>query len=813
MSNYKLNKIYLENFKLIKNSLYIDNLAENDLVVFDGPNGFGKTTVFDAIEIALTGEVFRIFGTKIVPRGQGAIDCVFLNDQTRPMKIVIEFTNGIEKKVLFVFGKSGNQLNATERKADNKNYFKRFELTDFDDHKNHGIAPALNELSQQNINDWFKGVDLGRYYKLYHYIQQAETTFFLKQKEDERMKQLGVLFDTQKEDDDKNTIQEHFNYVISEIQILSSLLTEKTNALSLLETPTNSENTNEAEINYKQLFSELNYSPEWDNEKLISIRAKDAQGISKRDVYKIEINKISDFIKSFTENFVSYQNFNFNKEIENKIRQKQVIKDTILTSAFIDRVYDIKKIYDKQNLRIKYSRTLTKENILQNLLKIDFKPLLTEMGSENQFELIDAKTKHIELLKTKESELSEVIREFDNTRDRILELFNFIIKNEPKINDNECPLCGYVWDEGYKQLLEEIENKKNRIKLLQSENDIVITNLFNELFSVHIEPLNESNNSFLNDVNNKISDAFYNQINIDDSRQKQVREFIDWLKSRTIDITLMVHKDYNKELNNIEEKIEQLTNVLLQTKKSLSDSFIYDEFNSQFEEYFSKDSEKIKLVTLENLANKIKFIDQEYYKGNQKEKAVLGKEIDFIKNIQLPKFDAVRIKINEIIKAYDAEIQNHRIEIAKNIEVPFFIYSSKILQNFEKGVGVFIQFKQSAQTENLKFTQGMDTSHDVLHSMSSGQLSALVIAFTLAMNKIYDESSIGILLIDDPVQTMDEINMASLIDLIRNDFSEKQIILSTHEDDVSAFMRFKFYNFSKKTLPVNMKEKQFESII
>jgi exonuclease SbcC len=812
MTSYKLSKIYLENFKLIKNSLYIDNLAENELVVFDGPNGFGKTTVFDALEIALTGEVYRIFGTKIVPGNQGATDCIFLNEQDRPMKIVIEFVKGAEKKILFVFGKKGNQLSASEKKADNRNYFKRFELANFDDFKNYDNIPTTNELSQLNINEWFKGVDLGRYYKLYHYIQQAETTFFLKQKEDERMKQLGVLFDTQKEEDDKNKTQEYFNNVNSEIQNLSNSLTEKNKALSLLETPLNSENSNESEINYKQLFSELQYAPEWDNEKLIDIRAKDTQGISKRDTYKIDINKLSDFIKSFADNFVSYENFNINTEIENKIRQKQLIEDTILISAFIDRMNDIKKIYDKQNLRIKYSHTLPKENLLQNLFKIDFKSLLIEMGIENQYELIDLKIKQIELLKTKESELSEVIRDFDNTRDRILELFNLIIKNESQINDSECPLCGYVWDKGYNQLLKEIENKKSRIKKLQSENSIVITNLFDELFSTYIQPIIESNNTFLNDENNKISDAFYNQINIDDSRQKQVRKFIAWLKLRNIDIALISHKDYNKELNNIDEKTEQLISLLRQTKKNISDSFIYDEFNLQFDDFFSKEAKKVELITLEDLAKKIKFIDQEYYKGNQKEKNILEKEIEFVKNIQLPKFEAVRIKINEILKAYDEEIQNHRIEIAKNIEVPFFIYSSKILQNFEKGVGVFIQFKQSTRTENLKFTQGMDTSHDVLHSMSSGQLSALVIAFTLAMNKIYDESSIGVLLIDDPVQTMDEINMSSLIDLLRNDFSNKQIILSTHEDAISAFMRFKFYNFNRKTIPINMKDKQFEQI-
>lgn len=32
-----------------------------------------------------------------------------------------------------------------------------------------------------------------------------------------------------------------------------------------------------------------------------------------------------------------------------------------------------------------------------------------------------------------------------------------------------------------------------------------------------------------------------------------------------------------------------------------------------------------------------------------------------------------------------------------------------------------------------------------------------------------------VLLIDDPVQTMDEINMASFVELLRNEFKDKQI--------------------------------------
>lgn len=39
-----------------------------------------------------------------------------------------------------------------------------------------------------------------------------------------------------------------------------------------------------------------------------------------------------------------------------------------------------------------------------------------------------------------------------------------------------------------------------------------------------------------------------------------------------------------------------------------------------------------------------------------------------------------------------------------------------------------------------------------------GQLSGLIIAFTLALNKVYENNSMQVLLIDEPIQTMDEFN-------------------------------------------------------
>ena len=60
MSNMKINWIYLQNFKgFMQLNLRFDG---SQAVVLGGPNGYGKTTVFDALEILFTGKIKRMIG-------------------------------------------------------------------------------------------------------------------------------------------------------------------------------------------------------------------------------------------------------------------------------------------------------------------------------------------------------------------------------------------------------------------------------------------------------------------------------------------------------------------------------------------------------------------------------------------------------------------------------------------------------------------------------------------------------------------------------------------------------------------------------
>lgn len=142
------------------------------------------------------------------------------------------------------------------------------------------------------------------------------------------------------------------------------------------------------------------------------------------------------------------------------------------------------------------------------------------------------------------------------------------------------------------------------------------------------------------------------------------------------------------------------------------------------------------------------------------------------------KVTRIRQQLNELSKVYDKS-------------------------DYQNGLGVFVS------KDEMRFVSNGDAKHDILNTFSSGQLSGFVLAFLFAMNKQYIKASsddIGFILIDDPVQTMDDINISSLIEVLRNDFSDKQIILSTHEMDKENYILYKFYKYNKIGQSFNVKE-------
>ena len=79
---------------------------------------------------------------------------------------------------------------------------------------------------------------------------------------------------------------------------------------------------------------------------------------------------------------------------------------------------------------------------------------------------------------------------------------------------------------------------------------------------------------------------------------------------------------------------------------------------------------------------------------------------------------------------------------------------------------------------------------DALYNMSSGQLVAVAVSFLLSLNRLYSKSKF--IAIDDPVQTIDDINLWGLMETLRHDFRDWFILLSTHEKNYGQLLDYKF---------------------
>lgn len=201
-------------------------------------------------------------------------------------------------------------------------------------------------------------------------------------------------------------------------------------------------------------------------------------------------------------------------------------------------------------------------------------------------------------------------------------------------------------------------------------------------------------------------------------------------------------------------------------------------------------------ISLETIVLKRKYIQEQFYKSFDN----LRDEIANLEK-QSETLSVIKTQLKEYAGAFDTSIELYKKQIIDEIEIPFFVYSSRLLQSYQGGQGVLMD----NNGESIRFT-APGSEHDILYTMSSGQLSAVLLSFSLALNKIYAGKGIKTILIDDPIQCMDDINMISFVELLRREFSDCQIILSTHEEDFSNFIRYKFKKYDLIAQAITLKD-------
>ena len=78
-----------------------------------------------------------------------------------------------------------------------------------------------------------------------------------------------------------------------------------------------------------------------------------------------------------------------------------------------------------------------------------------------------------------------------------------------------------------------------------------------------------------------------------------------------------------------------------------------------------------------------------------------------------------------------------------------------------------------------------------LSVLSSSQMNALAVSIFLALNLGVKTLPLGAIILDDPLQSLDDVNLLGLIDLLRRAREKRQLLVSTHDPRFSALLERK----------------------
>ena len=174
----------------------------------------------------------------------------------------------------------------------------------------------------------------------------------------------------------------------------------------------------------------------------------------------------------------------------------------------------------------------------------------------------------------------------------------------------------------------------------------------------------------------------------------------------------------------------------------------------------------------------------------------LKRDYEEYKNKTKDMTDAIKVLVGK----YEDANKEYQTQLLNAIKIPLMVYSGRIIQNYPLGLGIRAVIK----TNQLVFEAASKSGSDVYNILSTGHLNGLSIALLLSIKNVYgDTKGLDILLIDDPLQTIDDISAISLADLLTQQ-GIGQIVLSTHEEAKAALLRYKFKHAGMSVREQNM---------
>lgn len=797
MMQYKIVNLRVKNFKCFDNAKFYEFCIdyEKNPIILSGPNGFGTTTFFDAIELIFSKNITRL---------NTAIE----NKKTNLGKNILLNKANVDGYVVLTLKRQENEFLTLFAKISNNNKLEIENSICYGDIKKFISTEELDSFLC-NYDNWKDAVDnktsikyRAENFNVYYYVSQAESVHFLKRTISDRKNAMNVLLKTDFIDERKSVVTDLIGsrngtsgYVVNdEIITLENELKNKAIKLKTL-----SNNIVQDEIEKPQYVDLGLYKKDpnlyfWDKENIAEANLSEI----KRGV------NILDSIISFWENESDYRNYKWNKDISKILKGNSIGDYADNREYIIDNLISIQTVeqqLEKWDSMIQiYNSTLMFRQGTPDAANykdedvVALKKLIPDL-KEYDFSLIKNISSEIVSLRNTLSTNQKIIDKLSSARNALKN-----VKNEYDEQGTACPFCNTKFanvdllNDGFAEVDKLLQNESGstgeRIALKSNELESEIKRV-KKIIHPYMDGLDENTINLI--VQRKISLKGFIS---DSGRMANVEKVAEYLANTDY----VPQTDRNKMVIDIQRVLSGMIKNIQNTEfESLYDKHEYD----NVEKFYGKDITDIKKgLPIETLKKKCRYLKGLVSEKENTEIHTIRKEMKEL-IIRKAKVTKIRQQLYKLSKVYDKAVEEYKNYTLKQLRVPLLIYTGKILQDYQNGLGVFVN------KDEMRFVSNGDAKHDILNTFSSGQLSGFVLAFLFAMNKQYIKASsddIGFILIDDPVQTMDDINISSLIEVLRNDFANKQIVLSTHEMDKENYILYKFYKYNQVGQSFNVKE-------
>lgn len=451
-----------------------------------------------------------------------------------------------------------------------------------------------------------------------------------------------------------------------------------------------------------------------------------------------------------------------------------------------------KNIEEVLNSQLKYFET-SKSNKLEELNNNLFQ-LNEKINKKN----VDINNIHTLLFKAKE-EYEDAVRAID-----YMDLSSFVNSIKPKIDQlknnvlqkhNEVVLGRnniFNLQSNLKKINEEIENTKNLISSLSISSSFIKVGQY-------LSEKDVNSTTFKSSYKDKVADFYQSKVNLE-KQLINISEECTSLREKLMQDEMWMSLE---ELSNKKDELENLlysnnlyVNSFCNAIKFKSDNYSYSEIEKHID--FNINQLDSQINSYYNLISKFEVVLELVSAIKPYSNALKLKEELALIDYELNKYINVDKKLSSELEKIISYLSDY---------IKSFFYTD-LINSIYKKIDPHPHFKEvvfepdfsifDKPCLNILLKNDKDETISPIIYFSSAQLNILSLSVFLSRAIHAKDNSgnpLNLILIDDPIQAMDSINILSTIDLLRSISLrfDKQIIISTHDEN--------FYRLLQKKVP------------